>query len=74
MPNTDNTELPVGSDALVRPFQRVRFENGLEATLQEDGTLKIMATARGLRGITIYPSSDNSCRVGAIGEIYRTNA
>jgi hypothetical protein len=73
MPDPDISELPVGSDAIVRPFERVRFANGLEATLQDDGTLRIMSTARGLRGITIYPSSDNSCRIGVIGEMYRKN-
>lgn len=73
MPSPDISELPVGSDDIVRPFERVRFANGLEATLQDDGTLRIMSTARGLRGITIYPSSDNSCRIGVIGEMYRTN-
>jgi hypothetical protein len=55
----------------IPPLERVEFANGLEATLQEDGTLHIMATARGLRGIAIFPGADNSCRVGVIGEIYK---
>jgi hypothetical protein len=55
----------------IPPLERVEFTNGLEATLQEDGTLRIMATARGLRAIAIFPSADNSCRVGVIGEIYK---
>jgi hypothetical protein len=77
MKSENNTENTAGSDCqerLVRPLERVRFANGLEATLQDDGTLRIMSTARGLRGITIYPSSDNSCRIGVIGKIHRANS
>ena len=74
-PQTSGGKVP--SDCLprlVRQFERVEFENGLEVSLQEDGSLRIIATARGLRGIVIYPSSDNSCRIRAIGKIYVPNA
>ena len=50
--------------------ETVKFENGMEVSLQEDGSLRIIATGRGLRGIVIYPSSDNSCRIAALGKLY----
>lgn len=58
---------------LVGLYQRIAFENGLEVSLQEDGTLRVIATGRGLKSITIHPSTDCSCRIGTIGKLIKPN-
>ena len=60
-------------DRFFGPFEVVRFENGLQVMLDEDGRLRVIAEARGVHRIVILPTSDNSCRIEPIGKMYRHN-
>ena len=51
------------ADKRIGPLQKVRFSNGIEIWMDEDGRLHVFSYARGQRGIAVLPRAENSCEI-----------